>query len=205
MNTANIARYYNTIHPTLPLLPQDSSALNRLTNCPAKLREAFFLALECSVRSFATRVLPASDVTVVQLIHQSYEAVDAAKYILSDGDGSQHFFNSLVYCQSLLFLVIASDRPSPGTVGSTSELLGRVAGCISDVGINDAKILTALREQDTEIYEAARRTFWVAFILDRFHATSRSKDIVLPLHSGSVSRADFNTLGETSFHLARKY
>jgi hypothetical protein len=197
-------RYYVFLHPTLPILPQESSPLDRLTHCPPKLREAFFLTLECSVRSFATRALPPSEVSVSQLIHQCYEAVDAANHVLSDVNNSQHFFNNVVYCQSLVFLIIASDRPKPGAIGSTIELLGRLAGRISDVGINDAKILTALREQDTEIYEAARRLFWVACILDRFHATSRSKDIILPLHVGSVSRIDFNTLGETAYHLARK-
>jgi hypothetical protein len=203
-NALTDGRYYQNIHPTLPLLPQGSPSLNRLSHCPPKLREAFFLTLECSVRSFAPRALPHGEVSVNQLIHQCYEAVDAAKLVLSDADSSQHFFNNLVYCQSLLFLTVASDRPAPGTIGSTAELLGRLAGRISDVGINDAKILAALREQDMEMYEAARRVFWVAYILDRFHATSRSKDIKMPLHSGSVTRADFSTLGEAGYHLARK-
>jgi hypothetical protein len=174
---ANIRRYYNTIHPTLPLLPQDSSSLNRLTHCPTKLREAFFLALECSVRSLGIRVVSANEPTVVQSIRHCHEAVDACQDEISDPDSTQQFFNGLVFCQTLLFLVIASDRPSPGLVGSTSALLYRVAACIDDVGINDAKTLAALRDQDTELYEAARRTFWVSYILDRFRATSRSKDI----------------------------
>jgi hypothetical protein len=202
-NEGTIKAYYNSIHPTLPLLPQDLSSLNRLTHCPAKLREALFLALECSVRSLGTRAVSANEPTVVQSIHQCNEAVDAARHNYSDPDSTQHFFNGLVYCQSLLFLVIASDRPTSGMVGNTSELLSRVSGCFQDVGINDAKVLAALRDQDTETYEAARRTFWVALMLDRFHATSRSRDIVLPLYPGRLTRADYNMLGETSFHLAR--
>lgn len=140
-----------------------------------------------------------------QLIRQSFAAVDAAKHELTDLDAARQFFNNLVYCQSLVFLTIASDRPGPGVVGSTAELLGRLAGSITDMGLNDAKTLASLRDQDFDIYQAARRTFWVAFILDRFHASSRSKDIVLPLFCGSVSRDDFDSLGAVAYHLARMY
>jgi hypothetical protein len=203
------SRYYNVIHPSLPLLPLDSSSLNRLTHCPSKLREAFFVSLECSIRSFASSALSPTDLLVpvqpVQLIHQCFEVVDAAKHLLSDPDGSRQLFNNLVYCQSLIFLIVASDRPGPSTIGSTAELLGRLAGCISESGLNDAKILASLREHDHEVYEAARRTFWVAFILDRFYAASRDKNTLLPPHSGSVSRDDFNALGEVGYHLARKF
>lgn len=201
---ADPARYYATIHPTLPLLPHDSSSLNRLSHCPPKLREAFFLTLECSVRSFATRALPPIEITTIQLIHQCYEAVNAIVNMLSDADNLQDLFNHLIYCQSLLFLLIASDRPSPGRVGSTSRLLGLVAGCINETSINNANVSKGMREQDTEVYELSRRTYWVAFILDRFHAISRSQDLALPLHSGSPSRTDHDVLGDTAYHLARK-
>lgn len=113
-------------------------------------------------------------------------------------------YNNLVYCQSLLLLALASDHPSTGPEGSTAELLGRIAGMITDIGLNDAKVLATLREQDHDVYLTARRVFWMSFIVDRFYASSRSKDIILPLFAGSVSRDDFNALGETGYHLARK-
>lgn len=62
-----------------------------------------------------------------------------------------------------------------------------------------------LREHDQDTYLAARRVFWTAFILDRFYAAGRSKDIMIPLHSGSPSRDDHAALGgDISYHLARK-
>ena len=155
------------------------------------------------MRSFAPRALPATDVTPVQLIHQCFEIVDAVKHQLGDADSSRQLFNNIVYCQSLIFLIIASDRPSPSTIGSTAELLGRLAGCVSESGLNDMKVLGALREHDYEVYQAARRTFWIAFILDRFYAASRDKNTLLPSHSGSVSRDDYIALGEAGYHLAR--
>ncbi|KAJ4295371.1 hypothetical protein N0V90_007383 [Kalmusia sp. IMI 367209] len=202
-NEATIKAYYNTMHSTLPLLSSESSALNRLTHCPSKLREALFLSLECSIRSSAPRALPPTDVSMNQMLHQCFEVINAAEHALHDPDNSRQFFNNLVFCQSLVLLFIASDRPTPGTVGSPAGLLGRLAGHITEIGLNDPKTLTLLREQDHELYQAARQTFWVAFILDRFHASSRSKDIILPLQSGLVSRDDYKVLGEEAYHLAR--
>lgn len=195
--------YYNIIHPTLPVLPHHESALNRLTNCPQKLREAFFLALECCVRSFASKALSPIEVSLSHLLQQCFASVEAAKWSLNDTDSSRQLYNNLVYCQSLILLAAAADRPGPGVVGSTTELLGQIAGRIADVGLNDSRILNMLKEQDYEVYQAARRTFWTAVIFDRFYASSRSKDTMLPQHTGDLTRDDFSALGEVGYHLAR--
>lgn len=192
------------MHSTLPLLSSESSSLSRLTQCPPKLREALFLSLECSIRSSAPRSLPPTETNVNQILHQCFDLVDSAKYALDDPDHARQFFNNLVYCQSLVLLFIASDRPKPGTVGNSAELLGRIAGVVTEIGLDDGKTLSALREQDIELYQAARQTFWVAFILDRFHASSRSKNLMLPVHEGSPSRDDHKLLGEEAYHLVRK-
>ncbi|KAF1845322.1 uncharacterized protein K460DRAFT_416596 [Cucurbitaria berberidis CBS 394.84] len=202
-NEGTLKAYYNIIHPTLPVLPHDESALNRLTNCPPKLREAFFLSLEGCIRSFASKALPTMELSLNQLLQQCFVSVDAAKYCLSDADSSRQLYNNLVYCQSLILLAAASDRPGPGVVGSTAQLLGQIAGCFTDAGLNDSRTLSILREQDQEAFYTARRVFWTAFILDRFYASSRSKDIMFPLHSGSLSRDDYSALGEVGYHLAR--
>jgi hypothetical protein len=142
---ANDVRYANIIHPTLPILPHDSTALNRLSHCPPKLREALFLALECCIRAIAPRALPQIDMPLNHLIHQCFMAVDAAKLTLNDPEGSRQLYNSLVYCQSLLLLAVASDRPAgPSSVGSTAQLLGQISGCIADAGLNDTRMLTVL-------------------------------------------------------------
>lgn len=192
------------IHPTLPILPHDSTSLNRLQNCPPKLREAFFLSLDACVRSFAPRALPQIDASLTQLLHQSFASVDAAKLTLNDPEPSRQFYNNLVYIQSLVLLALASDRPGPGAVGSISQLLGQMAGCITETGLNDARVLNALKDQDHEVFQSSRRVFWSAFILDRFHASSRSKDIMLPLYVGSLTRDDRSALGDVGYHLARK-
>lgn len=110
-----------------------------------------------------------------------------------------------MYCQTLVLLALASDRPGPATVCSVSQLLGQIAGCISDEGVNDSRKLNKFKDQDREVYLTARRVFWSAIILDRFHAASHNKDLMLPLRSGGLSRDDYAALGgDVGYHLARK-
>lgn len=137
-------------------------------------------------------------------MQQCSELLDQTQHTLSDVNNSRQFFNNIVYCQALVFLIIASDRPGPSASGNTAEYFGRLAGRISDMGLNDSKTLATLREQDHESFDDSRRVFWVSFILDRFYASSRSKDAALPLQCGTVSRDDFNALGEAGYHLARE-
>jgi hypothetical protein len=142
--------------------------------------------------------------TLNQLLQQCSAAVDAAKYCRTDADSSRQLYNNLVYCQSLILLAAASDRPDPAVMGNTTELLGLIAACIINTGLNDVKTLDLLRQQDHDMYQTARRVFWTAFILDRFHASSRSKDTVIPLRSGTLLRDDYSALGEVGYHLACK-
>jgi len=198
-----LSSYYNIIHPTLPVLPHHESQLNRLTNCPPKLRETFFLTLEGCIRSLASKALPPIELSLNQLLQQCFTSVDAANYCLHDADNSRQFYNHLVYCQSLILLAAASDRPGPGVVGSTTGLLARVSACIADAGINDTRTLAVMKEQDQELHQTARRVYWTAFILDRFHAYSRSKDMMIRRYSGTLSRDDYSALGEVGYYLAR--
>lgn len=165
------------------------------------------MSLECCIRSIAPRALPHQDGTLNHLLHQCFAAVDAAKLCLHDSDSLRQLYNALVYCQSLVLLAIACDRPvGAGSVGSTTQLLGQLSGAITDAGLNDSRTLNMLRELDTDAYLGARRVFWTSFILDRFYASSRSKDMMLPFHAGSVLRDDHQALcGDVGYHLARKH
>lgn len=62
-----------------------------------------------------------------------------------------------------------------------------------------------MKEQDLEVYQTARRVYWTALILDRFHGSSRSKDMMIRRYSGTLSRDDYTALGEVGYYLARKY
>lgn len=88
-------------------------------------------------------------------------------------------------------------------MGSTTGLLARISACIADAGINDTRTLAVMKEQDQELHQTARRVYWTAFILDRFHASSRSKDMMIRRYSGTLSRDDYSALGEVGYYLAR--
>jgi hypothetical protein len=61
-----------------------------------------------------------------------------------------------------------------------------------------------MKEQDLEVYQTARRVYWTALIIDRFHASSQSTDMMIRRYSGKLSRDDYSALGEVGYHLARK-
>ena len=108
-------------------------------------------------------------------------------------------------CHTLILLAAASDRPGPAVVGSTTGLLARISASIADAGINDSRTLTTMKEQDVELYYTARRVYWTALIFDRFHASSRSKDMMIRRYSGTLSKDDHTALGEVGYFLAREY
>lgn len=195
--------YYNIIHPTLPLLPHHDVTLNRLTGCPTKLREAFFLALECAVRSLAPKVLPHSDISLDSLMQQSGLIADQANRTLHDPDDSRQFYNHIVFCQVLILHVIASDRPSSANVRSPTQLLGQINGVISDNKLNHGTVLNMIKQRDIELFYSARRIYWTSRILDTFHAVSRSKDTMLDQRS-QLLRDDLQALGDVGCHLARE-
>ncbi|KAJ4359843.1 uncharacterized protein N0V89_000399 [Didymosphaeria variabile] len=202
---------YITEDPSaLPLLTREEQPLNGANDSNNNNRRVSFTEwtlvgslITGSNEAIIKASLPPSETSVNEMLHHCFDVVDAAKYTLDDSDHARQFFNNLVYCQSLVLLFIASDRPKPGTVGNSAELLGRIAGVVTEIGLDDAKTLASLREQDLELYQAARQTFWVAFTLDRFHASSRSKNLMLPIHEGSPSREDHKLLGEEAYHLVR--
>ncbi|KAF2749612.1 hypothetical protein M011DRAFT_492708 [Sporormia fimetaria CBS 119925] len=202
-NEGTIKAYFASIHMTLPLLSHDGSSLARLTHAHLKLREAFFLALECAIRATSSTALPSTDASLHQLVQQCQGTLELAQLELIDSDHGRQFSNGLIYGQSLVLLVIALEQLGPGVSDTLAELLGRLAGRISALGINDAKVAATLRDQDPQGYEDSRRLFWVAFIIDRIHASARGTDTVLPTHYRPITRSDLNALGEVGYHLAR--
>ncbi|KAF2116271.1 hypothetical protein BDV96DRAFT_47079 [Lophiotrema nucula] len=201
-NEAILKAYYTTIHPTLPILSHDSTLLSHLTGCPSKLRQAFFLALEASVRSFSASSLPPSDFSVGQLARRSSDAAEETEAALGNPEDLQQVYPKLVYCQTLLLLVLAYDKPGAGEFKS-GKLLAQICSAISQFGFNNAQFLARIREQDQESFDMSRRLFMVTFILDRFRASSTAQDTVLPVITSPFSRDDLNASGEVAYHLAR--
>ena len=105
----------------------------------------------------------------------------------------------------MTLLAFARDKSGPKGVIGTGELIARAASRITGLGLKDAENIRDLREQDPEVADVGRRLLWVLLILDRFHASSSGSDPRLPVFCGTVTREDYQALGEMGYHLAREF
>ncbi|KAF1823587.1 uncharacterized protein K489DRAFT_379583 [Dissoconium aciculare CBS 342.82] len=206
-NESVIDEYYRLIHQTFPLLPNSKNRLRqRLGICPASLREAFLVALDCLMRTFPTTTLP-PNAGYPQVLKRAAELL--AKYPF-DNPSSHTNASNLLYLQTLLLMALESDNHGPATIRgqagpSRAEWLGRAAGVAGQLEINAMKSTShSVMEGDRDSEERlARRVWWVLFILDRWHASSTADLLKLPENSVVLLPEDQILLGESTYHLAR--
>lgn len=204
-----VDEYYRIIHQTFPLLSHSKNNLRRrLADCPVSLREAFLMALECTMRTFPS---PTSTLQV----NSSYAPMmkRAAELLASypfDNPSSHTNASNLVYLQTLLLMALESDNHGPATIRgqagpSRSEWLGRAAGVAGHLEINLVRPRERfVTEGDPDSEERlSRRVWWVLFILDRWHASSTADLLKLPENSVVLLPEDQILLGESTYHLAR--
>lgn len=202
-----IEEYFRLIHQTFPLLPNNKNRLRqRLAECPASLREAFLVALDCLMRTFPTTSLP-PNANYAQALKKAAELI--AKYPF-DNPSTHTNATNLVYLQTLLLMALESDNHGPATIRgqagpSRAEWLGRAAGVAGQLEINVIRTTSqSIMQGDRDSEERlARRVWWVLFILDRWHASSTADLLKLPENSVVLLPEDQMLLGESTYHLAR--
>ncbi|KXT04395.1 hypothetical protein AC578_3575 [Pseudocercospora eumusae] len=204
---AVIDEYYRIIHQTFPLLPNNKNRLQqRLSECPASLREAFLAALDCLMRTFPTTNLEPNP-NYAQALKKTAELL--AKYPF-DNPSSHTNATNLVYLQTLIMMALESDNHGPATIRgqagpSRAEWLGRAAGVAGQLEINvihtsSQSLIQGDRDSEERL---ARRVWWVLFILDRWHASSTADLLKLPENSVVLLPEDQILLGESTYNLAR--
>ncbi len=202
-----VDEYYRIIHQTFPLLPHSKMRLrSRLANCSATLREAFFVALDCAIRSSpSSHLQPSPDSR--QSTKKAAELISASQY---ESAATRTMATNIIYLQTLILMALESDNHGPATVRGQSgppraEWLGRAIGMATHLKLNVAHSRDRYNEDDPDADDkVGRRVWWILFILDRWHASSTSSLLQLP-DSGSVLLPDdLIMLGETTYHLARK-
>lgn len=204
-----VDEYYRIIHQTFPLLPHSKNNLRRrLADCSVSLREAFLMALECTMRTFPspTSTLTANN-SYAPMMKRAAELL--AGYPFDNPSGHTNATN-LVYLQTLLLMALESDNHGPATIRgqagpSRSEWLGRAAGVAGQLEINLVRPRERfVTEGDPDSEERlSRRVWWVLFILDRWHASSTADLLKLPENSVVLLPEDQILLGESTYHLAR--
>ena len=206
-NEAVVDEYYRLIHQTFPLLPSNKNRLRqRLTDCPASLRDGFLAALDCTLRTFPTTILE-PDPHWSQTLRKANEML--ARYPF-DQPSTHTNSTNLVYLQTLLLMALEADNHGPATIKgqagpSRAEWLGRAAGVAGQLEINvlrQSKESIIGGDRDSE-ERLSRRVWWCLFILDRWHASSTADLLKLPENSVVLLPEDQILLGESTYHLAR--
>lgn len=70
--------------------------------------------------------------------------------------------------------------------------------------INPSREKYAVGDFDSDVM-LGRRSWWILVILDRWHAASTTSPLLIPDTSVVVLPEDQSLLGDSVFHLARKY
>lgn len=202
-----LKRYYRLIHQTFPLLAHSKARLRaRLAACPATLREAFFVALDCAIRTSPSTHLSAPH-DVLQSTKRASELIAASQY---ENPTARTLSANLIYIQTLILMALESDNHGPATMRGQvgpprAEWLGRAIGMATHLKLNVPRLRDRFAEGDPDSDEKlGRRVWWILFILDRWHASSTSCLLQLPETSSSLMPEDQILLGESTYHLARK-
>jgi len=198
-----IERYYNLIHHTFPLLPQNKARLHaRLANCDPILREAFHESLQAAVYSFPSPSLPA---TGQQSTKKAAQLIAAFQF---ENMSSRSFSTNLIYLQTMMLMAIeAGNRPpSRGQGGSSQSIwLGSAIGLAHYLKLYLQQPPEKNSEGDHDSDDKmARRIWWSIIIMDRWHASSRSRPLLIPDASVAVCAGDQSLLGEHLYQFARK-
>jgi hypothetical protein len=199
------ARYYNLIHHTFPLLPQNKGRLHaRLANCDPTLREAFHESLHAAVRSFASQSLAAIG---QQSTKRATQLIAASQF---ETISSRPFSTNLIYLQTMMLLAIEAGNQPPnsarGHSGSFQSIwLGSAVGLANYLKLHMHKQPEKNAENDHDSDDkVARRIWWSIVMMDRWHSSSRSTPLLIPDASVVVYAEEQSLLGEHLYQLTRK-
>ena len=191
-------RYFEHIHPTVPILSEDRSKLHVLvTACSANLRTAFFRTIAASVTPTDERLT-----TYCAALNQLHRAAD------SNPAQREHTTN-VVYLHSLVFAIMAADSlGNPATLSPGAPSVGMLYGEARDVAAHlkldsVTSIVPGNEELSAEIFAAGRRAFWTLLTLDAFKALGEGTVPTLTT-PGPLVDGDLESLGHTLYELARQ-
>lgn len=200
LSDAVIEGYYNTIHPTYPILPHSNARLKTtLSNCRSSLRQAICEVLPPLVRSLA----PSQENAAPQNLSRAAQLVTAFQV---EHIPAHSFSENLVLLQTMLLLAIAAETHTSKTHFKLSRAawLGSAAGIAYSLKLHLHRTSEDSIESDPDSDESmSRRIWWSLVIMDRWHASSTSSPTLVPDGSVVIYPEDQALLGESSYQLAR--
>ncbi|KAK8241360.1 hypothetical protein IWZ00DRAFT_67239 [Phyllosticta capitalensis] len=204
-NSADVAvgEYYRVIQETYPILPFDQRNLKtRLAECDAKLREGFLAAIDCAVRAWPCTNL-SKEANHLDRCYKTYNLLNLEVGVpLNKSSG-------ILLTQSYLLLAIESETQGPTQRDvQTSSLKDMCIASAARVAGNFSLNAMCYRNRPQEIIPDSddalgRRVFWVAFIMDFFHAISTCSEPSISEERNFLSIEDETLFGTVIFGLAR--
>ncbi|KAI9790970.1 MAG: Glucose-responsive transcription factor [Peltula sp. TS41687] len=200
-----VRRYYELLHPSLPLLPNSKTRLrSRLANCPPILREAFLGALDAAVRSTSR-----ANGMMSPDFHGTRKAADLLAASQFEGHVTRNMATGLISLQTMILMAIEADGRGPSIPGGqfgppSSVWIGAAVGLAYNLRLHHFRLHDLHPAADIDSDEKlGRRDWWVLVVLDRWHAMSTSSPVHIPDSSVSLVAEDQVLLGEIAYHLAR--
>ena len=181
-------RYYRSIHPTLPLLPENESQLSsNLEAVPADLRQAFNSALATAAKAATSGAYPAD-------VKNASDQYGAIRKGATSGPAVD-----LVSLQTLALLALIDDLDGPASSRDGSWLGSAIAKANSH---HLSK--SSATPDNSEIGPLLRRVWLSLVLLDRWHTASICGATLISDDDIHVDESDHILLGSSSYHLLRE-
>lgn len=196
-------RYYNTIHPTYPILSLSHDRVRaRLSSCPLPLKHAFHEALHAAVLTVSS---PAHDSAAQQGIQKATQLVASFQF---ENAAVRPASANLILLQTMMLLAIEAEThiTNEHSGPSRSVWLGSAVGLAYSLKLHLQKRPEDLVETDPDSDDKIGRRVWLSLvIMDRWHASSTSSPNLIPDLSVVIYLEDQVLLGEAFYQLARKH
>ncbi|MCJ1436004.1 Glucose-responsive transcription factor [Xylographa pallens] len=199
-----LIQYYNVVHSTFPLLPNNSINLRKLlVQSPVLLRDAFFGAmLMVALRSSAS-FSPVDD-------HDHVAAKEALLVLISPEQthfGTRNDLESLLYLQTCVLMIIGSDMSGPANSLPVDMPARAVWSGLAVAAAQHLKLLSRVThsvhsyDPDAE-YSLGRRAFWILVVMDRYYAISTGTQP--QFQTTNMHLSDRGVVGASMFNLAKQ-
>lgn len=186
------ARYMEFINPTFPILPYKENLAQRLRQCAPIVATALNAALYSVISTLTGNHNPEENRRAGNCIAQCM-AEDFAQARLFDG-------GRIILVAAVTLMAIEAGHRS-NSVGSQASYLGQAIAIAQDLRLHSYQEGT-YPQQDTD-ENLGRRLWWTLVIIDRFHATGKAVNLMIPETSVVLYKDDQQNLGQATYELAR--
>lgn len=166
------------------------------------MREAFYESINAAIGSYPSSTQ-----------HHDQRGSRKAAQLLTlatqnDYGSARTFSTNIVSMQIMLLMAIEAQNRGPASFYEgfhSSVWIGSAVGLAYSMKLHQHKLPDKALETEADSDDKlGRRLWWALIIMDRWHASSMSRPVLIPDSSVVVLPEDQGLLGEHSYHLTRK-